>query len=286
MIKRILIALDPDMDTKIATMYGISLAKKCGARVTGLALVDNEQFALTSYEGGGMGSLYYYPGNIQEHFSEAERKEANKLLASFEKSVKTAKVDYSEVMEEGVSYQRIIEDMKYHDLLVIGRDSHFFYNRPKHDTETMARVVKKSSMPTLVVTKSYQKVEKVLIAYDESMAAARTLQWFIQLQPFGTDIEIELVNVNDAHTDLSLQESNLILRLAQDYLKSHGFNKVNRIVLDSGAPGELLVEHQRWTGADLFVLGAHSMSAWKRLTFGSTTHYLVTNSDVPLFMCH
>jgi len=285
MIKRILIALDPDLDTKIATMYGITLAKKNSASVTGLALVDNEQFAVTSYEGGGMGSLYY-PGNIQEHFAETERKEANKLLASFKKSVTTAKVDHTEVMEEGVSYQRIIEDMKYHDLLVIGRDSHFFYNRPKHDTDTMAKVVKKSSMPTLVVTKSYQKVEKVLIAYDESMASARTLQWFVHLQPFGTDLEVELVNVNNDNTKLSLQESNLILRLAEDYLKSHGFNQVNRIVLDNGSPGELLHEHQKWMGADLFVLGAHSMSALKRLTFGSTTYYLVTKSDVPLFMCH
>jgi len=285
MIKRILIALDPDPDTKIATMYGINLAKKNDASVTGLAVVDSEQFAFTSYEGGGMGALYY-PGNIQEHFTENSRNEAGKLLETFKKTVTTGMVDHTEVMDEGVSYERIIEDMKYHDLLIIGRDSHFFYNRPDRNTDTMAKVVKKSSMPTLVVTKLYKKVEKVLVAFDESMAAARTLQWFVQLQPFGTDLEFELVNVNEAETNLSMKESNLLLSLTEEYLNCHGFTKINKLVLEGSTPGERLLKHQRWIGADLFILGAHSMSALKRLAFGSTTHYLITKSDIPLFMCH
>jgi len=285
MIKRILIALDPDVDTRIATMYGIALAKRCDAAITGLAVIDSEQFVFSGYEGGGMGALYY-PDEIRENYTENTRKEAVKLLDAFKKSVTTAKVAHTEVMKEGVSYQRIIEDMKYHDLLIIGRDSHFFYDRPKHNTDTMAKVVKKSNMPTLVVTKSYQKVEKVLVAVDESLAAARTLQWFIHLQPFGTDLSFELVNVNEGKTDISLKDSNLLLDLTEAYLKSHGFTDINKIVLNNGTPGELLHKHQKWIGADLFILGAHSMSAIRRMTFGSTTHHLVTNSDVPLFMCH
>lgn len=284
MIKRILVALDPDVDTQLATMYGITLAKRNKASVTGLAVVDTEEFSF-HYEGGGIGTLYY-PSNMEGYNTEKARKEAGRLLNAFKQSVTTAKVPHSEVMKEGVSYQRIIEDMKYHDLLVIGRDSHFFYNRPKHDTDTLAKVVKKSNMPTLVITKSYQKVEKVLIAFDGSLAAARTMQLFVHLQPFGTELDFELIHVNEGETDFTLEESNLMLRLAEEYLNSHGFTKINKLVLNNGTPGELLLKHQKWTGADLIVLGAHSMSALKRLAFGSTTHQLVTQSDVPLFMCH
>jgi len=284
MIRRVLVALDPDVDTQIATMYGIALEKKNKASITGLAVVDSAKFSYY-YEGGGIGTLYY-PDNLSDYFTENARKEARKLLANFKQSVTTAKVRHTEVMREGVSYQRIIEDMKYHDLLVIGRDSHFFYDRPNHDTNTLAKVVKKSNMPTLVVTKSYKKVTKILVAYDESLAAARTLQLFVNLQPFGTDVEFELVNVNEGGVDFTIQDSNLILNLASEYLKTHGYNKINVKVLEHESPGEALLKYQKSIGAHLFILGAHSMSALKHLAFGSTTHYLITKSDIPLFMCH
>jgi len=284
MIKRILVALDPDVDTQVATRYAMHFAKKFDASLTGLAVVDSEHIA-HSVGAGGIGTIYYAE-QLREYMEENTRQEAGKLLSAFEKTVEKAGVHHSEIMEEGVPYERIIEDMKYHDLLVVGRDSHFFYNRPEQETNTLAKVVKKGNSPTLVVTESFRNVNRVLIAFDGSTAAARTLQWFIHLEPYGKDLEIELVNVNSDESDYGLDESNLVLRLAEDYLKAHDFNYITRTVLEKDSPGESLLKHQEEIAADLFLLGAHSMSAIRRITFGSTTHYLVTKSKVPLFMCH
>ena len=284
MIKRILIALDPDVDTQVATRYAIHLAKQFDASLTGLAIVDSKEIA-HSVGAGGIGSIYYAE-QLREFMEENTRRQAGKLLSAFEQTVDKAGVRHSEIMEEGVPFERIVEDMKYHDLLVVGRDSHFYYDHPEQETGTLVQVVKKGNAPTLVVTESFRKVKSVLVAFDGSTAASRTLQWFIHLEPYGKELEIELVHIGSDETDTGWDESTLIVRLAEDYLRAHGFNYINKTILDRGSPGEKLLQYQKEIGADLFLLGAHSMSAIRRLTFGSTTHYLVTRSKVPLFMCH
>ncbi|MDX1636349.1 MAG: universal stress protein [Balneolaceae bacterium] len=284
MLKRILVALDPDPDTTVATRYGISLAEKHNASITGLAVVDSNQ--ITAEVGnGGVGTVYYID-QLQQQMSESTRREAGKLLDSFREMVERAGIRFGETLEEGVPYERIIEDMKYHDLLIIGRDPHFYYNRPELKTNTLAQVIKKGNVPSLVVTESYREVNSALVAYDGSSSAVRTLQWFAQLAPFGKQLELELVHVDTGGTRRSHDEANLLLRLSEDFLKVHEFSSISKTILDGDEPAEQLMSRQKEIGADLFILGAHSMSALRRLAFGSVTHYLVTRSTVPMFMCH
>ena len=57
MIKKILVALDPDMDTPVATRYAADIAQRHDAEVTGLAVVDMGSIEASS-RGGGIGSMY------------------------------------------------------------------------------------------------------------------------------------------------------------------------------------------------------------------------------------
>lgn len=282
MISRILVALDLDIDTPLAMRYGIKLAKKFEASVSGLAVVDTANIA--AQVGPGAIGTIYYAEELRKYMAEDSTKEAAELLKKFEKMADNANVKHSQLMEEGVPYERIIEDLKYHDLLVIGRESHFFYNQPEKETDTLADIVKKSTAPTLVVNEAYREVNRVLIAHDGSTASARSLQWFIQLEPFGRDVEMEVVHVCDLDDETTVDKSKLLLHLVSDYLKAHGYKNIQQNLLEQGKTGEKLISHIKETGADLVIMGAHSMSAIRRLTFGSTTHELVTNSPVPLFL--
>ncbi len=284
MIKRILIALDPDVDTQVATIYGIKLARKFDASLTGLAVVDSNQVA-AEVSTGDVGSMYYAE-ELREFMNENTRKVAGKLLAAFEETVSQAGVKHGEIMEEGVPHERIVEDMKYHDLLVIGRESHFYYNRSEKETNTLTKIIKKGVAPTLVAMNSYHEVNRVLVAYDGSSTSAKTLQMFVQLQPFGKELPIELVNVNSGNTERGRDHSNLMLRLAEDYLRAHGFKNLTKSILYGNNPGEVLLRHQQKTSADIFILGAHSKSAITRMVFGSVTHHLLSRSTVPLFLCN
>lgn len=282
MIKRILVALDPDSDTPVATKYAIRLAKKFDASLTGLALVDIEHI-YSSAGGGGIGTIYYAE-MLREHMTKANREEATRLLDEFEKAMEKAGLKHFEIMEEGVPFERIIEDMKYHDLLVVGRESHFFYNKPKQETDTLAKVVKHGVAPTLVVSNIYHEVNRVMVAFDGSAAAARTLQSFVHLLPYGRTPVVELVHVPEGRSEEQIEEANLILRLAESYLRVHEFSDVNKHILKKGDSSSKLLEWARESGPDLILLGAHSVSAIKRIAFGSTTHAMITESEIPLFL--
>ena len=277
MIKRILVALDVDSDTATATQFANEIAQRYGAEVTGLAVIDQESITADS-RGGGIGSMYYAE-KLRESTTQETHDKALEIIGEFEGVMEASDVPHSAGVKEGVPFQRIVEDMKYHDLLVVGREPHFFYGDPKQSTDTLVRVVKETIAPTFVVGEWYREVQRVLISYDGSDASARTMQRFVQLQPFGTDVRVEILNVYDRDRD----ESELLLGLAQAYLRAHGFD-AEPVSISGGKPNERIVEHAQKTEADVLVVGAHSVGMIRRLAFGSTTKALLENCPVPLFL--
>lgn len=283
MLKRILVALDREIVTPTAIKYSIKLAEKYDASLSGLAVVDLEAIGDT-VGGGGIGTIQYAK-ELREKLTEESRKAAEKQLNNFKSMVEDSGVNHSNFMHEGVPHERIIEDSKYHDLLVVGRETHFFYNRPKMETKTLANIVKKGAGPTLMVTDSYRPIRRAVIAHDGSKASAYAMQWFVQLEPFGRNIEVDLVYACNQKKKEATEKANRIMNQAHDFLKAHGYENVNQLLLDKkGGAGKHIIHHVKDTDADLIVLGAHSVSAIRRLTFGSVTHELVKNSPVPLFL--
>lgn len=277
MIKRILLAVDSDEDTTIAARYAIDLARRHDALVNSLAVIDLRSIE-TSTRGGGIGS-FYYAEKLQEKLTDDTRELARELIANVEKIMVEAGIRHGEFIREGVPFDRIVEDMKIHDLLILGKDPHFFYAHPKKDTHTVARVVKRTIAPTLVVDAEYEDVNRVVIAYDGSDASARAISRFVHLQPFGLNIEIDLLNVfsDDA------RESELMLGLMSGYISDHGF-RCKPVSLSGSDPGNEILKYAESTGCDLIVAGAHSVSAIKRVAFGSTTAALLDKCTIPLFI--
>ncbi|MFN1834153.1 universal stress protein [Balneola sp. MJW-20] len=282
MIKRILVALDLDNDTPIAIRYAISLAERFDASISGLAIVDTGH--IDSTVGVGPIGTMYYAQQLHNHLTEEARTRAGELLETFEQLVSKSGVKHSELMEEGVPFERIQEDLKFHDLLIIGRETHFFYNRPSRDTNTISRLVKNSSGPVLVVTPDYLHIDHVIVTHDGSVAASRALQWLVQLQPFGNDITIDILNVCEGKNSQAEEQSRLIMHLTSDYLRHHGYERISQVSLPKGNTGEVILEYIQKSGANLITLGAHSMAAIRRITFGSTTHKLVMESPIPLLL--
>jgi nucleotide-binding universal stress UspA family protein len=98
MIKRILVALDPDEDTPVATKYAISLALRYDASLTGLAIVDTSNIYPTGIIGGL--DKTHHARNLWEELSEETRKVAEKLLDRFKISVERAGVRYTAIKKE------------------------------------------------------------------------------------------------------------------------------------------------------------------------------------------
>jgi len=279
MIKRILVALDTDSDTPIATRYASEIADRYDAEIVGLAVVDTEQIEAAS-RGGGVGSMYYAE-KLKENLTEETREKAAELLSEFHSALTGTGIPHVETVEEGVPFRRIIEDMKYHDLLVVGRTPHFFYGHPDEKTKTLAKLVNETTAPTLVVGDVHRPVKRVLIAYDGSEAASRTVKYFTHLKPFGDDLMIDALHVHQGDE----RESRLVLGLLASYLEKHGFVVGQTSIREDGL-AEQISEYARDTAVDIVVAGAHSVSFLRKLAFGSTTQKLLNECPTPLFLYH
>ena len=278
MIKKILVALDPDSDTPVATRYATDIAQRHGAEVVGLAVVDMGSIEASS-RGGGIGSMYLME-KVQANLTAEARAVARQLIEAFREAMEASGVAYEAQVEEGVPYERIVEDMKYCDLLVLGKEPHFFYSHPEQKTRTLVGIVKNTIGPTLVVPETYQSVSRVLVAYDASNASARALRRFVLLQPFGTALSVEIVNI---HGKGEHDGSQLALRMAKSYMDTHGYNATISSIQGTN-PAHEIVEYARQFEADVVVAGAHSVSQLTKLAFGSTTASLLKNTPVPLFL--
>lgn len=278
MLKRILVALDPDADTPIAMQYAIEIARRHHAEVTGLACIDLAAIG-SSVSGGGIGSMYYAE-RLRERLTQETRTRALELIQHFSSTFAAAGIRFTDEVQEGVPFERILEDMKYHDLLVVGRDPHFFYGHPNERTETLVRVVKGTSSPVFIVGDTYRPIRKVVIAYDRSIASARAMQRFAQFSPFGNDIELHVVHVASTR---ERDESELMLGLAKKYLEIYGFTP-HAMSLDGDDPRKVILDYAVTLQADLVVAGAHSVRMLHKLAFGSTTESLLEDSPIPLFL--
>ncbi len=72
--------------------------------------------------------------------------------------------------------------------------------------------------------------------------------------------------------------------VAEKYLHDHNFNYRIKRVAKPGNPAGKILERIKQFDPDMIIMGAHSVSAVQRLTFGSTTHELVSESSKPLFL--
>lgn len=284
MTHRILVVLDPDSDTPVATETAIDIARRQGAELTGLAFVDKDSIGGESV-GGGIGSMYY-AAKLREELTEETRQRAQALLDTFTGRVDEAGVRHSgDRVGEGELVKSLLDEMRTHDLLVAGRESHFYYHNPERRTHTLAKVLEQAAAATLIVGTEAPAVRRVAIAYDGSAPAARAMQKFAHLQPFGTDLDVEVVHVRGGSESERLASERLRADAAT-YLTAHGFARVSTRAIESSDPAERICDLAQGDQADLVVSGAYAKTGFRKMLFGTSATKLLDQAKVPLFLYH
>ncbi len=284
MTQRILVVLDPDSDTPVATDTAIDIAREHGGEVTGLAFVDKDSIG-TETAGGGIGSMYFAE-KLREQLTDETRQKARALIDAFTTRVEAEGVPHSgDRVGEGALVKSLLDEMRTHDLLVAGRESHFYYADPERRTHTLAKVLQDAAAATLIVGTERPDVRRVAVAYDGSGASARTMQKFAHLTPFGTDVAVEVVHVRGS-SDAERYASERLREDAEAYLRAHGFERVTSTGIESSDPSERICELAQGDRADLVVSGAFAKSGFRKMIFGSSATKLLEQSKVPLFLYH
>ena len=160
-------------------------------------------------------------------------------------------------------------------LFVVGkRGEHADFARG-HLGREVERVVRSVHRPLLVASRTFQPIQRVLVAYDGSATTRKALAMVAE-SPLLRGFDIHLVTVGGG------EGSERELGDAARVLDGAGLDATTEVI--DGHPDEALAAYVDRQRIDLLVMGAYGHSRIRQLIVGSTTTTVMRNCQVPVLL--
>ena len=274
-LRSALVALDGSAYSESATALSIQWAKRSGARLLGLGVLDAP--SIDRPEPVPMGAGAYKRTRDEARLVDAHRRVLG-FLADFKSRSAAAGVTADVVEDIGDPAVRILREVQRCDLVVIGRQTHFRFETQDQPDTTLAGILRDSPRPIVIVPRELPEGRGIVVAYGGSREAARTLQTF-QLLGLAGGEEIDVVSV---HRDPA--EAEAIVRLAGDFLSAHEAPHRLHPVASDVAPAEVVLDEVRRRRPRLLVMGAQGHHGLRDLFATSVTRAVLGACPVPVFV--
>lgn len=276
MFKNILIGIDASEHSRNTQAYAFYLARRLGATVTGLHVVD-----IVSIEGpfihdisGSFGLEPYL--DLSFKMREALTARGNALLAAFAADAQRENLPVETVLDLGVVANVICERARSADLLAIG---HRGINE-RFSTgllgSTAESVTRKCARPLLISPMAFREINRAVLAYDGSERASNAMRHAAEL---CGELKVPLTVVTVAR-DSKIGERSL--EEARNYFRSYS-GQISYELL-SGHVHETIVDYLKQSAADLLFIGAYGHSRIIEMVLGSTTEYVLRNAPCAVFL--
>ena len=160
-------------------------------------------------------------------------------------------------------------------LFVVGkRGEHADFARG-HLGREVERVVRSVHRPLLVASRTFQPIQRVLVAYDGSATTRKALAMVAE-SPLLRGFDIHLVTVGGG------ENSERELGDAARMLDGAGLHATTEVI--DGHPDEALAAYVDRQRIDLLVMGAYGHSRIRQLIVGSTTTAVMRSCQVPVLL--
>jgi nucleotide-binding universal stress UspA family protein len=307
----LLICLEGSPSSASALDVAIELARSLGARLAGLAIIDEPD--IVAREPTGIGGASFKRDRDAALLEDA-RARAREWLERFRARGRAADVAVRALELSGRPAETILDEMQRHDLLVLGRDVNFRFETQERDRYTRDRILRRAGKPIIVVppdpvragslpserpslrwsgptappagrpglssvrSSPSERPSSVMIAYDGSPAAIRALRSFAASGlARGRALHVATVHDDGAHAyETATQGCQLLGQL--------GFAAVPENVVSIEPTADALLTRRDKLGAGLVVVGGYVPSPLARLMWGSVTHELLGKTPVPVFL--
>ncbi len=276
-LQRILVPLDPSPYTEAASHLACEVAKLHHATLQGLVVLDTPEIRarIAPVE------IRHWPTVIDaiRAATEDAEEQIDETREKFGAICEQHSIVHQEAEMEGVPADMILEVSGLHDLVVVGLRTHFHFETREHAGDSLSKILGRTCTPVLATPKEKPAaLKRVLVCYDGSMAAARTLRDFT-LFAGPLDLEITLLtgDVDEGHGDE-------VLKQAAHYLRAYGKDPVRL----HNAPSDVFktIEEDYIGNVDLIVAGIHNRNVIRDAFVSSLTNELIDREDVALFMSH
>lgn len=261
LIRRVLVPADGSVSSLMAKETAAIIAKKAGATVTALHVMQELRLG------------YQLPLKLQDELLGSIQQHAEKIVDSARALFSEEGVKVNTEILSGIDPAEIILNFsdKGYDLIVMGC-------RGENEKEAFAlgsvtkKVMRHTACPTLIVKKVCAS-SNLLVCIDGSEHSTKALNYAVELAD-KMDSKITLINVQERKLfDLSretVEESGeKILSKALDTIEKKGLTVNKR--LEFGVPQDRIVEVAEQGNHDLIVLGSRGLGTVKRFLLGSVS---------------
>ncbi len=276
MIKRILVGIDSSEHSRVAQRYAFYLARRLGANLIGLHVVD-----IVSIEGSFFhdisGSLGLEPYlDYSTRMREVLTTRGHAILDEFAQAAQREGIAAESTLDVGIVANQISERAKSADITMIGHrgiNERFSTGLLGSTAESVAR---KCPRPLFVSPQSFREIRRPVLAYDGSDRAARAMRAAAEISAL---LSVPLAVITVAR-DLKL--GNKTLDEARSYLEPYAITAEFKLV--PGHAHEGIIGFLKHYDADLLFIGAYGHSRIIEMVLGSNTEYVMRNASCPVFL--
>lgn len=277
MFRDILIPTDGSDYSRTALEYGIYIAQKLDARLTGLHVIDIKvlQGPVLNDIGSAAGLC---PG--PEFFSVIEKTleiRADNILREFRNRCETQGLRPDVRKVTGIIDEEIIREGQAADLILLAqRGEHYPLSHSVLLGSTAEAVVRKSGKPVLVTPVQFVEIESMGIAYDGSPPADRALKIAAELSDKARwPLTVLVVTEN---SKLAADLSRRVESALEDYAID------SDIIVLGGKEEKEIIKFIEEGSVELLLMGTHGHSRVKELLLGSTTSHVIRKSRIPVLL--
>jgi nucleotide-binding universal stress UspA family protein len=271
MFKSALVCVKPAATSTHVLAYAIAVAQSQSWELECISVVDAD--FVTPTEPVPIGGNVFKKEKDEQRIA-AVRTAADAAIAECQSACSSASVIHQAKVEEGDAIQIIARRAQEHDLLVVGHSG-------GDDTDEASRLVKllkQCPRPALVVPQQPVATGGIVIAYDGSVQAARTLATLVYS---GLAAQRKLcVTCFDANAERAKE----LAQVCQRFLAKHGLAATIHTEGHGGNIAKLLNQIARSEGAGMLAMGAFGKSSAREFFFGSVTRSMLRDLAIPVLL--
>lgn len=277
MIKTILIPVDGSANSATALDYGIYIAPKFEATITGLHVIDvfliqgpmmtdiSATVGVTPYDG------------FFEAVETSLKEKADLLLKTFDSRCRTAGVPCATKKNIGKIGDTIIEEAENADLILMAKKGEHFHLKEGGLIGSVAEIViRRSGKPVMVIPGTFREIESMGLAYDGSAPARKALELSLTISEKAKwPITVLIINPDEAK---AAQLCAQVEDAAQQGLADC------EVVISSGKETDDILKFIQEGSVELMVMGAYGHNRLREWLLGSTTAHIIHKSPIPVLL--
>lgn len=277
MLRSLLVGVNGTEWSYAASEIAVSWAAQFKIPLTCLGAVDIAALTRLSTTPIGAGELVTVtdPGLIS-----LERERIQTGLRRAGELAERANVECRLICVEGHPAVQLGDEAQRHDLVVLGRPTPSDLGSRSTPSETLMEILRRTPRPVVLAARKIPNCSNVIIAYDGSVQAARTLQSFVS-SGLCHGHPLHLVGISDS--PVAMHQT---LGKALDFLTAHCLKAETHSLPIGNGVADSLINFVEKVPAGMMVIGAYGQPWYKELLFGSVTRSVLTHLPVPLFVYH